>query len=198
LGEDQGPGPLRRDGGEDHGEKHGPLLRSLPTPGGGRFSIATVKGGKGMFDEDKLARIREARERSAAGSPSGPDAAAAFKTVSGAPVEELYTPLEVAELDYIRDLGFPGEYPFTRGVQRDMYRGRLWTMRQFSGFGDAFDSNRRYRYLLEQGQTGLSVAFDMPTIMGYDSDHPRSRGEVGRCGVAVDSLADMEILFDGI
>ncbi|HQD06782.1 MAG TPA: methylmalonyl-CoA mutase family protein [Bacillota bacterium] len=151
-----------------------------------------------MFDEDKLARIKEARERWAAGSPPGPEAAAAFKTVSGAPVEELYTPLEVAELDYIRDLGFPGEYPFTRGVQRDMYRGRLWTMRQFSGFGDAFDSNRRYRYLLEQGQTGLSVAFDMPTIMGYDSDHPRSRGEVGRCGVAVDSLADMEILFDGI
>ncbi len=121
-----------------------------------------------------------------------------FQTVSGKEIKDLYTPRHTAELDYMRDLGFPGIYPFTRGVQPNMYRGRLWTMRQFSGFGDAADSNRRYRYLLEQGQTGLSVAFDMPTIMGYDSDHSRSAGEVGRCGVAVDSLEDMELLFAAI
>lgn len=121
-----------------------------------------------------------------------------FVTVSGRPVKMLYTPLDTEKLDYEKDLGFPGSYPYTRGVQGNMYRGRIWTMRQFSGFGDAYDSNRRYRYLLEQGQTGLSVAFDMPTIMGYDSDHERAMGEVGRCGVAIDSLEDMEILFDNI
>jgi len=119
-------------------------------------------------------------------------------TVSGRQVEALNTPLDTKDLDYEKDLGFPGSYPYTRGVQPNMYRGRLWTMRQFSGFGDAYDSNRRYRYLLEQGQTGLSVAFDMPTLMGYDSDSERSLGEVGRCGVAIDSLEDMEILFDQI
>ncbi|MBW6464158.1 MAG: methylmalonyl-CoA mutase family protein [Firmicutes bacterium] len=121
-----------------------------------------------------------------------------FDTISGEPIDALYTPLDTDELDYGKDLGFPGRYPYTRGVQPNMYRGRLWTMRQFSGFGDASDSNNRYRYLLGQGQTGLSVAFDMPTIMGYDSDHERSLGEVGRCGVAIDSLEDMEVLFDGI
>ena len=121
-----------------------------------------------------------------------------FSTVSGRPIEALYTPLDLGDFDCDKDLGFPGSYPYTRGVQANMYRGRLWTMRQFSGFGDAFDSNRRYRYLLEQGQTGLSVAFDMPTIMGYDSDNERSLGEVGRCGVAIDSLEDMEVLFDQI
>ena len=121
-----------------------------------------------------------------------------FETVSGMPVKDLYTPLDTENINYMRDLGFPGLYPFTRGVQGNMYRGRLWTMRQFAGFGTAKDSNRRYRYLLEKGQTGLSIAFDMPTIMGYDSDHPRSLGEVGRCGVAIDSLQDFEILFEGI
>lgn len=121
-----------------------------------------------------------------------------FQTISGKEIKELYTPADIEGLDYGRDLGSPGAYPFTRGVREDMYRGRLWTMRQFSGFGDAAASNRRYRYLLEQGQTGLSVAFDMPTIMGYDSDHDRSMGEVGRCGVAIDSLEDMEVLFEGI
>ncbi|HEY5997061.1 MAG TPA: methylmalonyl-CoA mutase family protein, partial [Candidatus Deferrimicrobiaceae bacterium] len=105
---------------------------------------------------------------------------------------------DVESLDYAKDLGFPGEYPYTRGVQPSMYRGRLWTMRQFAGFGSAEDTNRRYHYLLSQGQTGLSVAFHFPTLMGYDSDHTRSRGEVGQCGVAVDSLKDMEILFDKI
>jgi len=112
----------------------------------------------------------------------------------------LYTPLDDLEAgrDYLRDLGFPGEPPFTRGVQRDMYRGRLWTMRQYAGFGTASETNRRYRYLLGEGQTGLSVAFDLPTQMGRDSDHPLAAGEVGNVGVAIDSLADFEVLFDGI
>ena len=120
-----------------------------------------------------------------------------FSTISGVENEPLYTP-ENVELDYERDLGWPGAYPFTRGVYPSMYRGRLWTMRQFAGFGTAAETNARFRYLLEHGQTGLSTAFDMPTLMGYDSDHPRSLGEVGREGVAIDSLADMETLFDGI
>jgi methylmalonyl-CoA mutase, N-terminal domain len=121
----------------------------------------------------------------------------AFSTISGVDNEPLYTP-EKVEIDYDRDLGFPGEYPFTRGVYPSMYRGRLWTMRQFAGFGTAEETNVRFRYLLEHGQTGLSTAFDMPTLMGYDSDHARSLGEVGREGVAIDSLADMETLFGGI
>jgi methylmalonyl-CoA mutase N-terminal domain/subunit len=120
-----------------------------------------------------------------------------FSTISGVENEPLYSP-ENVELDYERDLGWPGAYPFTRGVYPSMYRGRLWTMRQFAGFGTAAETNARFRYLLEHGQTGLSTAFDMPTLMGYDSDHPRSLGEVGREGVAIDSLADMETLFDGI
>src|SRR5437868_6192429 len=120
-----------------------------------------------------------------------------FSTISGVESEPLYSP-ENVELDYERDVGWPGAYPFTRGVYPSMYRGRLWTMRQFAGFGTAEETNTRFRYLLEHGQTGLSTAFDMPTLMGYDSDHPRSLGEVGREGVAIDSLADMETLFDGI
>jgi methylmalonyl-CoA mutase N-terminal domain/subunit len=120
-----------------------------------------------------------------------------FSTMSGVENEPLYTPDNV-EVDYERDLGYPGVFPFTRGVYASMYRGRLWTMRQFAGFGTAAETNERFRYLLEHGQTGLSTAFDMPTLMGYDSDHPRSLGEVGREGVAVDSLADMETLFAGI
>jgi methylmalonyl-CoA mutase, N-terminal domain len=120
-----------------------------------------------------------------------------FSTISGVENEPLYSP-ENAELDYDRDLGWPGAYPFTRGVYPSMYRGRLWTMRQFAGFGTAEETNARFRYLLEHGQTGLSTAFDMPTLMGYDSDHARSLGEVGREGVAIDSLADIETLFDGI
>lgn len=124
--------------------------------------------------------------------------AAHFTTLSGEEINELYTPLDIAGHDYERDLSFPGEPPYTRGVYPTMYRGRLWTMRQFAGFGTAKESNQRYRYLLEKGQTGLSVAFDMPTIMGYDSTSPRSLGEVGRLGVAIDTLADMEALFEGI
>src|SRR5207248_10751295 len=118
-------------------------------------------------------------------------------TISGLENEPLYTPDNV-EIDYDRDLGYPGVYPFTRGVYPSMYRGKLWTMRQFAGFGTAEETNARFRYLLDHGQTGLSTAFDMPTLMGYDSDHARSLGEVGREGVAIDALADMETLFDGI
>src|SRR3989475_641540 len=120
-----------------------------------------------------------------------------FSTISGIENEPLYTSDNVA-IDYERDVGFPGVYPFTRGVYPSMYRGRLWTMRQFAGFGTAEETNERFRYLLDHGQTGLSTAFDMPTLMGYDSDHVRSFGEVGREGVAIDSLADVETLFQGI
>jgi methylmalonyl-CoA mutase N-terminal domain/subunit len=121
-----------------------------------------------------------------------------FTTVSGKKIKELYTPVDLDGFDYSKELGFPGEYPFTRGIHPSMYRGRLWTMRQFSGFGTAEDTNSRYKYLLAHGQTGLSVAFHLPTLMGIDSDHPLAEGEIGKCGVAIDSLADMEILFDGI
>jgi len=129
---------------------------------------------------------------------SSPEDGRPFVTVSSEPIEPLYGPGDVEDLDYARDLGFPGEYPYTRGIRSNMYRGRFWTMRQFSGFGTANETNRRYHFLLERGQTGLSVAFDMPTIMGRDSDDPMSEGEVGRCGVAIDSVVDMQALFDGI
>lgn len=121
-----------------------------------------------------------------------------FTTISGKRIEKLYTPLDLPNFDYLNELNFPGEYPYTRGIHPTMYRSRLWTMRQFSGFGTAEDTNKRYKYLLAHGQTGLSVAFHLPTLMGVDSDHPLAQGEIGRCGVAVDSLADMEILFDSI
>ena len=121
-----------------------------------------------------------------------------FVTASSSEVEPLYIPSNTDQFDYMEDLGMPGEYPFTRGVYSNMYRGRLWTMRMFAGFGTAEDTNKRFKYLLEHGQTGLSTAFDLPTLYGYDSDHYFSQGEVGRCGVAVCSLEDMEILFDGI
>jgi methylmalonyl-CoA mutase N-terminal domain/subunit len=121
-----------------------------------------------------------------------------FSTISGVPVDRIYTPLDVADADYARDLGFPGEYPFTRGVHATGHRGRLWTMRMFAGFGTAEETNRRFKYLLEQGQTGLSIAFDMPTLYGYDTDAPEAEGEFGLCGVACSSLADMQILLDGL
>lgn len=121
-----------------------------------------------------------------------------FVTGSSAPVKRLYTPLDTAHINYVRDIGFPGDYPYTRGVQNTLYRGRFWTMRQYAGFSTAEESNKRYKFLLQQGTTGLSVAFDLPTQIGYDSDHALSQGEVGKVGVAIDSLADMEILFDGI
>jgi methylmalonyl-CoA mutase N-terminal domain/subunit len=150
------------------------------------------KGGKAS----KLAGAKKEWEKRVSSSSRQRDAL--FTSVSGEEVDLLYTPEDVADLDYERDLGFPGEFPYTRGVRSNMYRGRLWTMRQFSGFGTPEDSNKRYKFLLDHGQTGLSVAFDLPTIMGYDSDHERAEGEVGVCGVAIDSLRDMETLFDGI
>jgi methylmalonyl-CoA mutase N-terminal domain/subunit len=156
-----------------------------------------------VTDERELERVRRAKHawesqtvRKAA--ERLPERRAEFSTPSGIPLERLYTPLDVAELDYLAGLAFPGEYPFTRGVQPSMYRGRYWTMRQYAGFGTAGESNRRYRYLLNQGQTGLSVAFDLPTQIGYDSDHPMAEGEVGKVGVAIDSRRDMETLFEGI
>lgn len=124
--------------------------------------------------------------------------AARFMTTSSKEIAPLYRPEDIADLDYHRDLGDPGEYPYTRGIHKTMYRGRLWTIRQFAGFGTARDTNQRFHYLLKNGQTGLSVAFDLPTLMGRDSDDPLAEGEVGVCGVAIDSLADMEILFEGI
>jgi methylmalonyl-CoA mutase N-terminal domain/subunit len=127
-----------------------------------------------------------------------PERDALFTTISGEEVKPLYTPEDISETDPERDIGYPGEFPFTRGVYPTMYRGRLWTMRQFAGFGTSEETNERFRYLLEHGQTGLSTAFDMPTLMGHDSDHPRSLGEVGREGVAIDTLDDMDKLFEGI
>lgn len=121
-----------------------------------------------------------------------------FTTVSGEPVDPLYTPDEISKTDYLKDIGFPGEYPYTRGIHTNGYRGKVWTMRQFAGFGSPEDTNKRFKYLLEHGQTGLSVAFDLPTLMGWDSDSPVSEGEVGICGVAISSLEDMETLFNGI
>ncbi|MEO0202748.1 MAG: methylmalonyl-CoA mutase family protein [candidate division WOR-3 bacterium] len=121
-----------------------------------------------------------------------------YRTISGIEIKDLYTPKDIENLNYLEDLGFPGEYPYTRGVYYNMYRGKIWTMRMFAGFGRAKDTNERFKFLIKQGQTGLSTAFDMPTLMGYDSDDPRSEGEIGREGVAIDTLADFEILFDGI
>ncbi len=121
-----------------------------------------------------------------------------FETVSLESVNRLYTPADTADVDYGRDTSFPGEFPYTRGIHPTGYRGKLWTMRQFAGFGTPEETNARFKYLMEHGQTGLSVAYDLPTLMGYDADSPLSEGEVGKCGVAVSCLADMEVLFDGI
>ncbi len=156
-----------------------------------------------MFDEKVLQKIQAGREKWDQGPVAktlskSPEARPVFTTISGTPVERLYTPLDVKGLDYDRDLGYPGLFPFTRGVQPTMYRGRFWTMRQYAGFGDAKSTNERYRYLLQQGQTGLSVAFQLPTQAGYDSDHPLSMGEVGKVGVAIDHIDDMKILFNQI
>jgi methylmalonyl-CoA mutase N-terminal domain/subunit len=149
--------------------------------------------------ERELAELRARLAEWEAAYRATPTRESDFTTISGVPVEPLYTPLDrPAEGEYAEQIGFPGEFPFTRGPYTTMYRTRLWTMRQFAGFGTAEETNQRYHYLLEHGQTGLSVAFDFPTLMGYDSDHSRSLGEVGKCGVAISSLADMETLFDGI
>jgi methylmalonyl-CoA mutase, N-terminal domain len=144
------------------------------------------------------AQYREWCKRVEANVNKNPERKSEFVNTSGIPVQRLYTPLDLQDMDYLSDLGFPGSYPFTRGVQPTMYRGRHWTMRQYAGFASAEESNRRYKFLLEQGQTGLSVAFDLPTQIGYDSDHEMAKGEVGKVGVAIDSLADMETLFSGI
>ncbi|MDH5782514.1 MAG: methylmalonyl-CoA mutase family protein [Candidatus Bathyarchaeota archaeon] len=160
-------------------------------------------GFNNVFDERKLKEISKERQRwETTKVPNWierhPERKNEFSTLSGIPVKRLYTPENVKRLDYMKDLGFPGEHPFTRGLHATMYRGRLWTMRQFSGFGTAEQTNQRFKYLLKEGETGLSIAFDYPTITGYDSDNPLAMGEVGQCGVAISSLKDMEILFDGI
>jgi methylmalonyl-CoA mutase N-terminal domain/subunit len=166
-------------------------------------SATTASQGEGMYRPEALKRVAEERERweettLAHAVKRVPERYESWTTQSGMPIQRLYTPEDTAHLDYSRDLGFPGEYPYTRGVQPTMYRGRPWTMRMFAGFGTAEETNQRFRYLLEQGQMGLSVAFDMATLYGYDHDHPLALGEFGKCGVAISSLADMEILFDGI
>ncbi|MGD8506240.1 MAG: methylmalonyl-CoA mutase family protein [Candidatus Bathyarchaeota archaeon] len=156
-----------------------------------------------MFDERKLREISKEKQRwETTTLPNWINRHSErkddFSTLSEIPLKRLYTPEDVKRQEYMKDLGFPGEHPFTRGLHATMYRGRLWTMRQFSGFGTAKQTNQRFKYLLKEGETGLSIAFDYPTIMGYDSDHPMALGEVGQCGVAVSSLKDMEVLFDGI
>ena len=156
-----------------------------------------------MSDKEKIDKImkeRERWERTTLPKWMGqrPERKSEFRNHSDMLIKRVYTPEDVKDLDYTRDLGFPGEYPFTRGVHATMHRGRLWTMRQFSGYGTAEQTNQRFNYLLKEGETGLSIAFDYPSIRGYDSDHPFSKGEVGICGVAVSSLKDMEVLFEGI
>ena len=156
-----------------------------------------------MFDKEKLDRIRDSYERWEETTlqqylARRPERNDQFVTLSGEEMKRLYTPLDIAGLDYEEDLGMPGEYPFTRGVHPTMYRGRPWTMRMFAGYGTAEETNARFKYLLDHGETGLSVAFDYPTLYGYDSDDPEAIGEFGKCGVAISSVKDMEILFDGI
>ncbi|MCL2817840.1 MAG: methylmalonyl-CoA mutase family protein, partial [Clostridiales bacterium] len=155
-----------------------------------------------MYDEEKMQKLKERKkawnEKAEAALVRYPERKKKFVTSSGIDLERCYTPAEDAGFDYEERLGLPGSYPYLRGVQPTMYRGRLWTMRQYAGFGSAEETNSRFKYLLAQGQTGLSCAFDLPTQIGYDSDNPISAGEVGKVGVAIDSLKDMEVLFDGI
>ncbi len=156
-----------------------------------------------MYDHEKLEQLRKALQEWQQTCLDNtittmPERQEAFITTSSETVDRLYTPLDLPDFDYLEDLGFPGEYPYTRGVHPTMHRGRLWTMRMFAGFGTAEETNQRFKYLLKQGNTGLSIAYDLPTLMGYDSDAPEALGEFGKCGVAVSSLKDMEILLDGI
>jgi len=155
-----------------------------------------------MFNKEQISILKEAVDKENASAQEmlqkRPERKPEFKTGSGAPVKRYYSPVDIADMDYMEDLGLPGQFPYTRGVQNTMYRGRFWTMRMYAGFATAKESNERYKYLVEQGSGGLSVAFDLPTQIGYDSDHALAEGEVGKVGVAIDSLADMEILFDGI
>ncbi len=149
---------------------------------------------------DQLAAAQQRWERETLGPSLQrlPERAPEFLTTSSVPIDRLYTPIDLPDFDYLHELGFPGEFPYTRGIHATMHRSRLWTMRMFAGFGTAEETNQRFRYLLAQGQTGLSVAFDLPTLMGYDTDAPEALGEFGKCGVAVSSLKDMEVLFEGI
>jgi methylmalonyl-CoA mutase, N-terminal domain len=156
-----------------------------------------------MYDKDKLAELAEQNDRWQETTlhqtlAKMPERKERFMTTSSETIDRLYTPLDTADLDYGRDLGHPGEYPYTRGVHSTLYRSKVWTMRMFAGFGTAEETNGRYKYLLQQGNMGLSVAFDLATLMGYDTDAPAALGEFGKCGVAISSLKDMEILFDGI
>jgi methylmalonyl-CoA mutase N-terminal domain/subunit len=153
--------------------------------------------GKKIFDDIEKGHKRW-QERVDEVFASQPERLERFSTVSDKEINRIYSPADVKNLDFERDLGFPGEYPFTRGVQPSMYRGRLWTMRMFAGLGSAKDTNKRFHLLVREGQTGLSTAFDMPTLMGYDTDSPKARGECGKCGVAIDTLEDIEDLFDGL
>ncbi len=156
-----------------------------------------------MFDKKEIEELRKKKEEWKKNCfdehiKSHPERKEKFENLSCTEIKSLFTPDDIAKLDYLKDVGFPGEYPFLRGVHATLHRGRLWTMRQFAGFGSAEETNLRYKYLLDHGETGLSVAFDYPTLYGYDTDHPMSRGEFGKCGVAVSSLKDMEILFSDI
>jgi methylmalonyl-CoA mutase N-terminal domain/subunit len=156
-----------------------------------------------MYDQKRLGELKNALEKWEETTlhktlASMPERQEQFITNSSEPIERLYTPLDVADMDYASSLGLPGEYPYTRGVHPTLHRGKLWTMRMFAGFGTAEETNKRFKYLLEQGQTGLSIAFDLATLMGYDTDQPEALGEFGKCGVAISSLKDMELLLDGI
>ena len=156
-----------------------------------------------MFEEKDLEKIKQKKDEWEKNSyfklvKENPELKDKFENLSGIEIKNIYSPDDISHLDYLNDMNFPGQYAFLRGVHASMYRGRLWTMRQFSGFGSAEETNQRYKYLLEHGETGLSVAFDYPTLYGYDTDHPLARGEFGKCGVAISSLKDMEILFSGI
>ena len=166
-------------------------MKNLTTPDQRYFGVHNMKQNKASLEKWENTTLKKVLDRS-------PESQEEFRTESGIPVKRLYSPLDLEGIDYEEALGYPGQYPYTRGVYPSMYRGRLWTMRNYAGFGTAEDTNHRFRYLLEQGMKGLSIAFDLPTQLGYDSDDPLAEGAVGRVGVAVDSLADMEIIFQGI
>lgn len=151
-------------------------------------TLRNLQERKKDWEQNKISKVLSKR----------PERREKFLTGSNIETNRVYTELDIQNNDYLKDIGFPGQFPYTRGVQPTMYRGRLWTVRQYAGFGTAEESNERYKYLLSQGQTGLSVAFDLPTQIGYDSDHALAQGEIGKVGVAIDSLKDMEILFNGI
>jgi len=155
-----------------------------------------------MFKEDQLKKVEEGKKKWTEDLSKilceNPERLPRFTTVSDLEIKRLYTPEDIRDIDYSRDTGFPGAYPYTRGVQPSMYRGRFWTMRMFSGLGGPEETNKRFHYLLDHGETGLSIAFHYPTLMGFDSDSPMAKGEIGKCGVAIDTLKDMEILFEGI